>query len=96
LRDFRHRWEDNITISVRIIDYHGDNIKEEEMGGHVACVRKMRNARKILVGKPEGKEPFGRPWRSWGNNNRMNVRELRWEVVDWIHVVRDIMKLRVT
>jgi hypothetical protein len=33
--------------------------------GHVAHMEKMRNACKILVGKPEGKRPFGRPKHGW-------------------------------
>jgi hypothetical protein len=31
------------------------------MGGYVACMGEMRNAYNILVGKPEGKRPLGRP-----------------------------------
>jgi hypothetical protein len=41
--------------------------KEEVVGGwrNVARMREMRNEFKILVGKPEGKRPFGRPRRRW-------------------------------
>jgi hypothetical protein len=35
-------------------------------------VEKMRNAYKILVGKPEGKRPFGRPGHKWKDNIRMD------------------------
>jgi hypothetical protein len=37
----------------------------------------MRNAHKILVGKPERKRPFGRPRRRWEDNIRMDLREIR-------------------
>jgi hypothetical protein len=36
-------------------------IKEDEVGGHVACTGEMRNLYKILVGKPEGRRPLRRP-----------------------------------
>jgi hypothetical protein len=38
--------------------------------GHVALMGEMRNAYKILVGKPEGKRPLGRPKRKWVVNIR--------------------------
>jgi hypothetical protein len=41
-----------------------------------------RNAYSILVGKPEGKRPLGRPRHRWGDNIRMDLRELGWEGVD--------------
>jgi hypothetical protein len=63
------------------------------------------NAYKILVGKPEGKRPLGRPTDKWEDNIRMGIIESGWEVVDWIHLAQDrdqwravmntVMKLRV-
>jgi hypothetical protein len=44
---------------------------------------------KILVGKPEGKRPLGRPRRRWEDNIRMDLREIGWEVVDWMHLAQD-------
>jgi hypothetical protein len=44
-------------------------------------MRKM-NAYKILVRKPEGRTPLGRPTRRWEENIRMNFRGVGWEVVD--------------
>jgi hypothetical protein len=49
----------------------------------------MRNARKIFVGKSEGKKPFGRTRRRWENNIRMDLRVIEWEGVEWIHLVQD-------
>jgi len=43
-----------------------------------------RNAYSILVGKSEGKRPLGRPRRGWDGNIRMDVREIGWEVVNWM------------
>jgi len=57
--------------------------------GHVARIGDMRNAYKILVGKPEGKKPRGRHRRRWEDNIRMNLREGEWEYMNWIHLAQD-------
>jgi hypothetical protein len=49
----------------------------------------MRNAHKILVGKPEEKKPFGRPRHRWENNTRMNLREMGWECMDWVQLLQN-------
>jgi hypothetical protein len=46
----------------------------------------MRNSQKILVRNPEGIRPHERPRHRWNDNIRMNLRELGWEGVDWIHL----------
>jgi hypothetical protein len=66
----------------------------------------MRNAYEILVGKPEGKRPFGRPRRGWEDKITMDLRGIGWERVDWINVAQNwgqwralkntVMNLRVT
>ncbi|PNF14331.1 hypothetical protein B7P43_G06031 [Cryptotermes secundus] len=48
-----------------------------------------RNAYKILVGKPEGKRPQGRPRRRWVDNIRVDLREIGWDGMDWIDLVQD-------
>jgi hypothetical protein len=47
------------------------------------------DAYRILVGKPEGKRPLGRPRRRWVDNIKMDLRELGWDSVDWIKVAQD-------
>jgi hypothetical protein len=42
-----------------------------------------------LVVKPEGKRPHGRSSHRWEDNIRMDLREIRWEGVDWMNVVED-------
>jgi hypothetical protein len=44
---------------------------------------------KILVGKPEGKLPLGRPRCRWEVNIRLDLREIGWEVVDWIQLAQN-------
>jgi hypothetical protein len=73
--------------------------------GHVAQMREKRNAYRLLVGKPEGKRPLGRPRRRWVNNIRMDLAEVGWGDVDWIDLAQDrdrwralvnsVLKLRV-
>jgi hypothetical protein len=48
-----------------------------------------RNACRILVGKPEGKRPLGRPRRRWLDNIKMDLREIGWGEVDWIDIAQD-------
>jgi hypothetical protein len=64
-----------------------------------------RNAYRILVGKPEGKRPLGRPRRRWVDNIIMDLREIGWDGVDlidlaqdrdqWRALVKTVMNLRV-
>jgi hypothetical protein len=49
----------------------------------------IKNAYKILVGKPEGNKQLGRPRRRWEDNITMDLKEIEWEVVDWIQLARD-------
>jgi hypothetical protein len=48
-------------------------------------MEEMKNAFRILVGKTEGKRPLGRRRREWKDNIRMDLKEIGWEIVDWIH-----------
>jgi hypothetical protein len=48
-----------------------------------------RNAYRILVGKPEGKRPLGRPRRSWVDNIKMDLREIGWDGTNWIDLAQD-------
>jgi hypothetical protein len=60
---------------------------------------------RIPVGKPEGKRPLGRPRRRWVDNIKMDLKEIGWDVMDWIDLNQDrgqwrapvntVMKLRV-
>jgi hypothetical protein len=46
--------------------------------GHVTRMGAKRNAYRLLVGKPEGKRPLGRPRRRWVDNTRMDLGEVGW------------------
>jgi hypothetical protein len=54
-----------------------------------------RNAYRILVGKPEGKRPLGRPRRRWVDNIKMDLREVGWDGREWIDLAQDRDRWRV-
>jgi hypothetical protein len=72
-------------------------IKSRRMrwAGHVARMGEKRNANRLLVGKPEGKRPLGRPTRRWVDNIRMDLGEVGWGDVDWIGLAKDRNRWRV-
>jgi ribosome biogenesis protein Tsr3 len=57
--------------------------------GHVARIGEKRNVYGLLVGKPEGKRPLGRPRRTWVDNIRMVLIEVGWGDLDWIGLAQD-------
>jgi hypothetical protein len=57
--------------------------------GHVAQMWEKRNAYRLLVGKPEGRRPLGRPRRTWLDNIRMDLVVVGWGNVDWIGLAQD-------
>ena len=73
--------------------------------GHVARMGEERGAYRVLMGKPDGKRPLGRPRRRWVDNIRMDLQEVRCGYVDrmglaqdrdrWRTFVSAVMNLRV-
>jgi hypothetical protein len=58
--------------------------------GHVARTgEEKKNAYRLLMGKPEGRRPLGRPRLRWLDNIRMDVVEIGWGDVDWIGQAQD-------
>ena len=57
--------------------------------GHVARVGERRGVHRALVGKREGKSPFGRTRRRWDNSIEMDLQEVGRGGMDWIDVVQD-------
>jgi hypothetical protein len=48
-----------------------------------------RGVYRVVVGKPEGRRPLGRPRRRWEDNIRMYLREVECGCVDWMELVQD-------
>ena len=66
-------------------------IKSRRMrwAGHVARMGEERGVYRVLVGKPEGKRPLGRPRRRWVDNIRMDLQEVGCGYIDWIGLAQD-------
>jgi hypothetical protein len=62
--------------------------------GHVARIGERRNMYRLLVGKPEGKRPLGRPRRRWIDNIKKDLLEIELGVVDWIGLAQDRYRWR--
>jgi hypothetical protein len=54
----------------------------------------MRNVSRLLVGKPEGKRPLGRPRHRWMDKIKMDLLEIGLNVVDWIGLAQDRYRWR--
>ncbi|KAJ4448531.1 hypothetical protein ANN_10549 [Periplaneta americana] len=67
------------------------NIKSRRLrwAGHVARMGESRNGYRVLVGRPEGKRPLGRPRRRWEDNIKMYLREVGYDDRDWINLAQD-------
>jgi hypothetical protein len=59
------------------------------MDGACSTNEEKMKAYRLLVGKLEGKRPLGRPSRSWVDNIKMDLLEMRWGGVDWIGLAQD-------
>jgi hypothetical protein len=80
-------------------------VRRMRWAGHVASMGDVKGAYNILVGRPEGRRPLGRLRRRWEDNIKMDLKEIGFGDVDWIHLaqVRDrwqalvntVMNLRV-
>jgi hypothetical protein len=57
--------------------------------GHVAHMGEERRVHRVLVGKPEGKRPLGRPRRRWEANIRRDVQEAEGGREDWMELAQD-------
>jgi hypothetical protein len=71
-------------------------IKSRRMrwAGHVAPMGECTGVYRVLVGKPEGKRPMGRPRCRWKNNIKMNLQEVGCGSIDWIELAQDREKWR--
>jgi hypothetical protein len=58
------------------------------MGGACSTYGGMRGAYKILVGRPEGRRPLGRPRRRWEDNIKTGLQGVGWGM-DWIELAQD-------
>ena len=66
-------------------------IKSRRMrwAGHIARMGERRGVHRVLVRKPEGKRPLGRPRRRWEDNIKMDLQEVECGCMDWIELAQD-------
>jgi len=59
------------------------------LAGHVTRMGEGRGVYRVLVGKPEGRRPLGRPRPRWEDTIRMKLREVGCGCVDWMELAKD-------
>jgi hypothetical protein len=71
-------------------------IKSRRMrwAGHVARMGEGRGVYRVLVGRSGGKRPLERPWRTWENNIKKDLREIGMEGANWIQLAQDRVQWR--
>jgi hypothetical protein len=57
--------------------------------GYVACMEEGRGVHRVLVGRPKGKRPLGRPRCKWEDNIKMDLREMGIHGMNWIQPAQD-------
>jgi len=62
--------------------------RRRRWAGHVARMGERRGVYRVLVGKPEGRRPLGRPRRRWEDNIRIDLREVVCGCVDWMELAQ--------
>jgi hypothetical protein len=61
---------------------------------HVARMKERRGVYRVLVGRPEGKRPLGRPRLRWEDNIKMDLREIGIDGANWIRLAQDRVQWR--
>ena len=74
----------SLPIIVRVV-----KSRRMRWAGHVARIGEGRFVHRVLVGKPEGKRPLGRPRRRWEYNIKMDLQEVGGSCGDWMELAQD-------
>ena len=76
----------SLVIYIYIYIYIVRVVKSRRMrwAGHVARIGEGRGVHRVLVGKPEGKRPLGRPRRRWEDNIKMALQKVGGSCGDWM------------
>jgi len=64
-------------------------LRKMRWAGHVTRIGAERGVYRVLVGKPEGSRPLGRPRRRWVDNIRMDLQQVGCGYMDWIGLAQD-------
>jgi hypothetical protein len=60
-----------------------------QMNRACSMYRERRGVYRVLVGKPEGRRPVGRPKRRWEDSIKMDLQEMECEGMDWFELLQD-------
>jgi hypothetical protein len=71
-----------------------EKARRRRWAGHIGRMGEKGNAYRLLVGKPEGRRPLGRPRRRWLDNIRMYLVEVGRGDMDWIGLAQDMDRWR--
>jgi hypothetical protein len=78
-------WKQNsLPYIVRVM-----NSRRMRWAGHVARMGEGRGVYSVLVGRPEGKRPLGRPEHKWEDNIKMDLKEIGIDGTNWIRLAHD-------
>jgi hypothetical protein len=69
--------------------YYSHNLIKKEIGGACSMYGARRSVYRILVGKPGGNRPLGRPSHRWEGNIKMDIQEVGCGNKDWIDLAQD-------
>jgi len=82
--EWRKLHNEGLSDNVRVV-----KSRRMRWEGHVARTGEGRGERTVLVGKPEGKRPLGRPRRRWEDNIKMDLQEVAGGCGDWVELAQD-------
>jgi hypothetical protein len=85
--------EDYVTRNLMICTHHQKS-RRMRWAGHVTRMGKGRGAYRVLVGRPEGRRPLGRPRRRWEDDIKMYLGEVGWGALEWIDLAQDTDRWR--
>jgi hypothetical protein len=67
----------------------GDKIEKNEMGGECGVYGGEQRTYRVLVGKPKGERPLGKPRHRWKDNIKMDLQEVGCGGMNWIKLAQD-------
>ena len=90
IKNYKHDDDAKLEATSYIIDqYEICMSRRMRWAGHVARMGEGRGVHRVLVGKPEGKRPLGRPRRRWEDNIKMDLQEVGGGCGDWVELAQD-------
>ena len=77
------------TKKLHFYNFYEATFQDLDISTHVVRMGEDRGMHRVLVGKPEGKRPLGRPRRRWEDNIKMDLQEVGGAREDWMELAQD-------